>query len=633
MLVFRDITCRLAGRTLLDGASATIPDGHKVGLVGRNGTGKSTLLKIICGEIGLESGSVEMGERTRIAKLPQEPPGGSQSPIDYVLAADTERAELLEEAETATDPDRVAHIHSRLADIQAHTAPARAAIILAGLGFDEAGQNRALDTYSGGWRMRVALAATLFIEPDLLLLDEPTNHLDLEAALWLEGYLRSYPRTFLLVSHDRHFLNNAVEHILHIDHGKLVLYRGDYDSFEAERRAKMAQQTAMAQRQEAARKHLQAFVDRFRAKASKASQAQSRLKMLAKMEPISAALEDPTVIFKLPEPEELSPPIITLDNVNVGYEPGKPVLRKLNLRIDMEDRIAFLGANGNGKSTLAKLLAGALSTDGGKLFKSGKLRIGYFAQDQEDMLDANRTPIQHLQELLPALPPMQVRARLGAFGLTQSKAETAAGKLSGGERARLLFAMVTYHKPHLLILDEPTNHLDIDTRDALVQALNEYSGAVLLVSHDRHLAEACVDRFWLVADGSVTPFDGDLDDYAKLLADRRKGTREQAREAAGEPLSKADRKADRRQAAEARKALAPLRKAVKDAEAALAKLTAERNTLDAKLADPDTYTKLSPADQSALSKRHGEVLRLIDAQEEAWLSAQAELEAAQNDAA
>ena len=633
MLVFRDITCRLAGRTLLEGASATIPDGHKVGLVGRNGTGKSTLLKIICGEIGLESGSVEMGDRTRIAKLPQEPPGGSQSPIDYVLAADTERAALLEEAETATDPDRVAHIHSRLADIQAHAAPARAAIILAGLGFDEAGQNRALDTYSGGWRMRVALAATLFIEPDLLLLDEPTNHLDLEAALWLEGYLRTYPRTFLLVSHDRHFLNNAVEHILHIDHGKLVLYRGDYDSFEAERRAKMVQQTAMAQRQDAARKHLQAFVDRFRAKASKASQAQSRLKMLSKMEPISAALEDPTVIFKLPEPEELSPPIITLDNVNVGYEPGKPVLRKLNLRIDMEDRIAFLGANGNGKSTLAKLLAGALSTDGGKLFKAGKLRIGYFAQDQEDMLDANRTPIQHLQELLPDLPPMQIRARLGAFGLTQSKAETAAGKLSGGERARLLFAMVTHHKPHMLILDEPTNHLDIDTRDALVQALNEYSGAVLLVSHDRHLAEACVDRFWLVADGSVSPFDGDLDDYAKLLSDRRKGAREQAREAAGEPLSKADRKADRRQAAEARKALAPLRKAVKDAETALARLTAERNTLDARLADPDTYTKLSAAEQSTLSKRHGEVQRLIEAQEEAWMNAQADLEAAQSDAA
>ncbi|MBX3456356.1 ABC-F family ATP-binding cassette domain-containing protein [Ferrovibrio sp.] len=633
MLVFRDITCRLAGRTLLEGASATIPDGHKVGLVGRNGTGKSTLLKIICGEIGLESGSVEMGERTRIAKLPQEPPGGSQSPIEYVLAADTERAALLEEAETATDPDRVGHIHSRLADIQAHTAPARAAIILAGLGFDEAGQNRALDTYSGGWRMRVALAATLFIEPDLLLLDEPTNHLDLEAALWLEGYLRNYPRTFLLVSHDRHFLNNAVEHILHIDHGKLVLYRGDYDSFEAERRAKMAQQTAMAQRQEAARKHLQAFVDRFRAKASKASQAQSRLKMLAKMQPISAALEDPTVIFKLPEPDELAPPIITLDNVSVGYEPGKPVLRKLNLRIDMEDRIAFLGANGNGKSTLAKLLAGALTTDGGKLFKAGKLRIGYFAQDQEDVLDANRTAIQHLQELLPDLPPMQIRARLGAFGLTQSKAETVAGKLSGGERARLLFAMVTHHKPHLLILDEPTNHLDIDTRDALVQALNEFSGAVLLVSHDRHLAEACVDRFLLVGDGTVAAFDGDLDDYAKLLADRRKGVKETAREAAGEPLSKTDRKADRRQAAEARKALAPLRKAVKDAETAMAKLTAERNTLDAKLADPDTYTKLSPADQSALSKRHGEVLRLIEDQEEAWLNAQAELEAAQSDAA
>ncbi len=629
MLLFRDITCRLAGRTLIEGASATIPDGHKVGLVGRNGTGKSTLLKIICGEIGLESGSVEMAERTRIAKLPQEPPGGEQTPLDYVLGADTERAALLAEAETATDPERVAHIHSRLADIDAHSAPARAAVILAGLGFDEAMQNRALDTFSGGWRMRVALAATLFVEPDLLLLDEPTNHLDMEAALWLEGYLRSYPRTFLLVSHDRHFLNNAIEHILHIDRGKLVLYRGNYDSFEAERRANMTRQTAMAQRQDAARKHLEAFVARFRAKASKASQAQSRLKMLAKMEPISAALEDPTVIFKLPEPDELAPPIITLDGVSVGYEPGKPVLRKLDLRIDMEDRIAFLGANGNGKSTLAKMLAGELALQGGKLFKAGKLRIGYFAQDQEDVLDPARTPIDHLQDLLPNLPPMQIRARLGGFGLTQAKAETAAGKLSGGERARLLFAMVTHHKPHLLILDEPTNHLDIDTRDALVQALNEFSGAVLLVSHDRHLAEACVDRFWLVADSSVTPFDGTLDDYAKMLADRRKGQKDAAREAGGEALNKADRKADRRNAAEARRALAPLRKAVKDAETLLAKLNAERMTLDAQLADPDTYTKLSPAKVADLQKQHGEVQRRITTQEEAWMAAEAALEEAQ----
>jgi len=630
MLVFREITCRIAGRTLLEGASATLPDGYRVGLVGRNGTGKSTLLKVICGEIPLEAGSVEMPERTRIAKLPQEPPGGSQTPLDYVLAADTERAALLAEAETATEPERVAAIHLRLADIQAHTAPARVAVILAGLGFDEPAQNRPLDSFSGGWRMRVALAATLFVQPDLLLLDEPTNHLDLEAALWLEGFVRSYPRTVLLVSHDRHFLNNAVEHILHIDHGKLVLYRGNYDSFEGERRANLTRQAAMAARQEAVRKDMEAFIARFRAKASKAAQAQSRMKMLAKMQPIAAALEDPTVVFKLPEPEELSPPIITLDNLAVGYQPDQPVLKNLNLRIDMDDRIAFLGANGNGKSTLAKLLAGELKPQSGKLFKSGKLRIGYFAQDQDDVLDPARTPMEHLQELMPQMPPLQVRARLGGFGLTQSKAATPAGSLSGGERARLLFAMVTHHKPHLLILDEPTNHLDMDTRDALVQALNEYSGAVLLVSHDRHLAEACVDRFWLVADGTVTPYDGDLDDYAKWLADRRRNAA--GRDRKGADMSKADRKAERQKAAAARAALAPLRKTAQDAEKRLEKLNGELSRLEAAMGDPQAHEKLQPQALIELQKQHADLARRITATEADWLEASARLEAAEAEA-
>ncbi len=640
MLSFRDLTYRIAGRVLLDHVSATIPAGHKVGLVGRNGTGKSTLFKIICGELQTETGGVELPNDCKIAKLPQEPPGGEQTPIQYVLAADTEREALLIEAEeledstSMEDAERIAAVHMRLAEIDAHSAPARAAVILAGLGFDEAMQNRPLDSFSGGWRMRVALAGCLFSNPDLLLLDEPTNHLDLEASLWLEGYLKTWPRTFLLISHDRHFLNSAVEHILHIDNTKLVLYRGNYDYFEAERRLRMEQQTAFAQRQAEQRKHLQDFVDRFRAKASKARQAQSRLKMLAKMQPIAAAVEDPTVIFRLPDPEELPPPLIVLDHLTAGYVPEKPVLRHLDLRIDMEDRIAMLGANGNGKSTLAKILAGTLKPQAGQIKRSGKLRIGYFAQDQDEVLDESRTPVDHLSDLMPNATVEQLRTRLGGFGLTREKAQTAAGKLSGGERARLLFAMVTHHAPHLLILDEPTNHLDMDTRDALVQAVNEFKGAVILVSHDRHMAEACADRFWLVADGSVKDFDGDLDDYARYLADKRRAAATVKLKGGGNAeTSAADRKAERKQAAAARQALAPLRIAVQNAEKALAKLNAEKMRLDATLADPDTYTKMAPAKQAELQKQHGEIVKKIEAAEETWLDAQAKLEDAQSEAA
>src|SRR5690606_10026795 len=640
MLSFRDLTYRIAGRVLLDHVSATIPAGHKVGLVGRNGTGKSTLFRIICGELQTETGGVELPNDCKIAKLPQEPPGGSQTPIQYVLAADTEREALLAEAEelenstSMEDAERIATVHMRLAEIDAHSAPARAAVILAGLGFDEEMQNRPLDSFSGGWRMRVALAGCLFSNPDLLLLDEPTNHLDLEASLWLEGYLKSWPRTFLLISHDRHFLNSAVEHILHIDNTKLVLYRGNYDDFEAERRLRMEQQTALAQRQAEQRKHLQDFVDRFRAKASKARQAQSRLKMLAKMQPIAAAVEDPTVIFRLPDPEELPPPLIVLDNLTAGYVPDKPVLRHVDLRIDMEDRIAMLGANGNGKSTLAKILAGTLKPQAGQIRRSGKLRIGYFAQDQDEVLDESRTPVDHLADLMPNATVEQLRTRLGGFGLTREKAQTAAGKLSGGERARLLFAMVTHHAPQLLILDQPTNHLDMDTRDALVQAVNEFKGAVILVSHDRHMAEACADRFWLVADGTVKDFDGDLDDYARYLADKRRAAATvKLKDGGNSETSAADRKAERKQAAAARQALAPLRIAVQSAEKALARLNAEKMRLDATLADPDTYTTMTPAKLAELQKQHGEIVRKIEAAEETWLEAQAKLEEAQSEAA
>ena len=642
MLAFRDLTYRIAGRVLLDHVSATIPAGHKVGLVGRNGTGKSTLFKIICGELQTETGGVELPNDCKIAKLPQEPPGGEMTPIGYVLAADTEREALLIEADelenstSMEDAERIAAVHMRLAEIDAHTAPARAAVILAGLGFDEAAQNRPLDSFSGGWRMRVALAGCLFAEPDLLLLDEPTNHLDLEASLWLEGYLKTYPRTFLLISHDRHFLNSAIEHILHIDNTKLVLYRGNYDTFETERRLRMEQQSAFAARQAEQRKHMEEFVARFRASASKARQAQSRLKMLAKMQPITAAIEDPTVIFRLPDPEELPPPLIVLDHLTAGYVPDKPVLRNLDLRIDMEDRIAMLGANGNGKSTLAKILAGTLKPQAGRIQRSGKLRIGYFAQDQDEVLDESRTPVDHLQDLMKTATVEQLRTRLGSFGLTREKAQTAAGKLSGGERARLLFAMVTHHAPHLLILDEPTNHLDMDTRDALVQAVNEFKGAVILVSHDRHMAEACADRFWLVGDGTVKDFDGDLDDYAKLLAERRRAAASTVKLKGGSGKAtdtSADRKADRKAAAAARQALAPLRIAVQTAEKAMAKLNAEKMKLDATLADPDTYTKMSAAKQAELQKQHGDIVKKLEAAEEAWLEAQSKLEEAQAEAA
>ncbi|MFP6749720.1 MAG: ABC-F family ATP-binding cassette domain-containing protein [Alphaproteobacteria bacterium] len=621
MLHINDLTYRIGGRDILSEASAHIPKGHKVGVVGRNGAGKSTLLKLIAGELSGDGGSIRRSRRTRMGMVAQEAPGGPQTLLDYVLAADTKRTVLLAEADSAREPERIGDIHQRLLDIEAHAAPARAAAILAGLGFDEAAQGRALSEFSGGWRMRVALAAILFAAPDLLLLDEPTNYLDLEGILWLEDFLRRYPHTVLLVSHDRDLLNKAVTAILHVDRGGLTLYRGGYDTFEETRRERQLQQERLRQRQDAARKHMQAFVDRFRYQATKARQAQSRLKALARMRPIAEAAVDPSVNFHFPEPGELRSPMITLERASVGYETGRPVLAGLDLRIDAKDRIALLGRNGNGKTTLAKLIEGRLAPMTGDIQRSGKLRTGFFAQHQIEDLHPDDTPVAHLLRLLPDLKEAALRARLGTFGLIQDRAETAVRHLSGGERARLVLALITAKAPHLLILDEPTNHLDVDARQALVQALNDFPGAVLLISHDRHLVELTTDRLWLVAEGKVTPWEGDIDDYRRLAV-RNEAPRERRQ------ASEKDRRAARRANAQARQRLAPLRKIVKAAEQKMSKLQVEQVNIAKSLADPALYRD-TPDKLAQLNQRRAQTDKAVVEAEAVWLAAEEELEAAQ----
>ena len=625
MLQIKNLRHRVAGRLLFDGASAAIPVGARVGLIGPNGCGKTTLLRLITGELQADEGEVERPRALRVGKVAQDAPSGPESLIATVLAADQERAQLLAEAEQSHDPTRLAEVHERLAAIRADAAPARAARILAGLGFDEAAQQGACAGLSGGWRMRVALAALLFSEPDLLLLDEPSNHLDLEATLWLEGFLKAYPGTILIVSHDRGLLNGAVERILHVEGLKLVAYRGNYDAFERIRRERQALEAAQRKRQEAERKHIQAFVDRFRYKASKARQAQSRLKALARMEPIASLVERHTVAFQFPEPQPLPPPLITLDRVAVGYEPGKPVLRDLNQRLDMDDRIALLGANGNGKSTLVKLLAGELQAEDGEITRSPKLRVGYFAQDQAEALDLQATPLEHVARLMPRALPQQLRTHLGGFGFGQDKADVKVGALSGGEKARLLFALMCHQRPQLLLLDEPTNHLDVDARQALIQAINDYPGAVILVSHDRHLIELVADRLWLVADGTVSAYDDDLDAYRKLVLAQRQSERRAARAAAAPDQPTLSKKDKRRASAAARAAVADLRKKARECEALVEKLNREKAELERQLADPEVYGNGSERLQE-LQRQHGALAQALSEAEEAWLARQLELD-------
>jgi ATP-binding cassette subfamily F protein 3 len=627
MLIINDLSVRVAGKLLLEGASAQIPDGARVGLVGRNGCGKSTLFAVIAGRLAPEHGRVETPQRYRIGALAQEAPDGPESLIEVVLNADTERRALLAEADTARDPHRIAEIQTRLADIGAHAAPARAAAILAGLGFSEADQQRPCAEFSGGWRMRVALAAALFAEPDLLLLDEPTNYLDLEGTLWLQDHLARYPRTLIIISHDRDLLDTAVGAILHIENRQLTFYRGAYSGFERQRRERLTLDLKLAKKQEAQRKHLQAFVDRFRAKATKARQAQSRLKLLAKLEPIAALVTQEVRPIVIPPPmKQLSPPIVAIDSVSVGYEPERPVLRKLTLRIDTDDRIALIGANGNGKSTLVKLVAGRLEPMDGTVTRADRLNVGYFAQHQLDELDPGDSAYQHLRRYMPDAPEAKVRARLGAIGFPEAMADQAVATLSGGEKARLLLGLATLSGPNLVMLDEPTNHLDIDSRAALVEAINDFPGAVILVSHDRHLLEACADRLWLVADGTVAPFEGDLDDYRRrVLSDR--GSNGKTSDGERKAEARAGRQEQRRAAAERRAELAPLRRRIKSAEADIARLTAQIAEIDGKLADPALFAR-DPQRAAGLAKARADAASALATAEEDWLDASAAFEGA-----
>src|SRR6056300_246743 len=514
MIKFENIGYSIAGRPLVEDASAAIPAGHKVGLVGRSGIGKRTLFRGIRGELPLDTGSISIPKGARIGGIAQEVPSNEVSLIETVLAQDIERAALLDESETTTDPNRIAEVQTRLADIDAWSAPARAASILKGLGFDEEKQAMPCSAFSGGWRMRVALAGVLFSQPDLLLLDEPTNYLDLEGAIWLETYLAKYPHTMIIVSHDRGLLNRAVGSILHLEDRKLTFYQGAYDTFAKTRAARLASAEAEAKRQDARRTHLQSYVDRFRYKADKAKQAQSRLKMISKLEPITRPQEAALRRFSFPDPEELSPPIVRVENGTAGYE-DTAILSRLDLRIDQDDRIALLGHNGEGKSTLSKLISGRLDPMAGRVVTSNKLRIGYFAQHQVDELFVDETPLDHIRRLRPEKTPAQLRAILGGFGIGAEQADTEVGRLSGGQKARLSLLLATIDAPHLLILDEPTNHLDIESREALVEALTAYSGAVVLVSHDMHLLSLVADRLWLVKGGRVTPYEDDLEGYRR----------------------------------------------------------------------------------------------------------------------
>jgi ATP-binding cassette, subfamily F, member 3 len=623
MLLINDLTYRIEGRPLFEQATAAISEGWKVGFVGRNGAGKSTLLRLIRGEIHADDGSVTVNPRWRIGGVAQEAPASDALLVDIVLGFDRERAALLEEVEETSDPARIGEIHLRLADIGAHSAEARAASILSGLGFSAADQKRPASDFSGGWRMRVALAGVLFSAPDLLLLDEPTNYLDLEGAIWLESFIKRYPNTAVIVSHDRDFLNRTVTHILALENRKLTVSAGDYDTYETKRIEARANAMAFRAKQEAQRRHMQAFIDRFRAKASKAKQAQSRIKALEKMQLVAEPVEERSLPFNFRNPTPTAPPIVRLADADLGYVDGKPVLRRVNLRIDSDDRIAVLGPNGEGKSTLVKSIAGRLSPLGGSVLKHKKLDIAYFAQHQLDELVVGETPLDHVRRLMPDATEAQARGATAALGFGADKADTKVQNLSGGEKARLLLGLITFHGPHLIILDEPTNHLDIDARANLSEALNDFEGAVILITHDAHLAAAVADRLWLVKDGAVKPFEGDLDDYRALVLDASKSERAETARAGArdDPRARA-----RQSAARAREAVAPLRKEAEAAEARVEELSAILPRLDDALAEPGLYER-NPARAIKLQKERAALVEAIAEAETTWLDKLAAIEA------
>lgn len=624
MLTINNLTYRIQGRELFEGASVVLPTGSKTGFVGKNGTGKTTLFHLIQGHIAADAGSIEVQKKARIGGVAQEAPATSLSVLETVMEADVERNALMIEAETATDPDRISEIYVRLADIDAHTAEARASTILKGLGFEQDRQMAPTSELSGGWRMRVALAGVLFSQPDLLLLDEPTNYLDLEGTLWLEKYLATYPHTVFMISHDRDLLNKAVNSIIHLEHRKLTFYKGNYDTFEATRRMQMELNNKSREKTLDQIAHMQKFVDRFKAKATKAKQAQARVKMIAKLKPPEAMFDEHSAPFNFPQPKIEQPsPMINLENVSTGYG-DKVILKRVTMRIDAEDRIALIGVNGNGKSTFAKLLAGDIQVMGGEMRKGKKLEIAHFAQHQMDKLKPEQTPLEHIVDLMPYDNEAKRRSRLAQMGITTSRMDTKAKNLSGGERARLLMGLITFSGPGMLILDEPTNHLDIDSRDALVHALNDYQGAVLIISHDRHLVEATCDTLWIAADGTIKELDEDLDGYQRLILSQsgKNGGGN------GSAQSKEDRKKEKQEAAARRAELAPLRKSIQDAEHKLQRLKTELAKVDAQLSDPATVNG-SVDRLITLGKDKARFTAEIEAVEESWLMLSTEYEEAQ----
>ncbi len=616
MLTIDNLTYKIGGRTIIEDGNLTITDGWKVGIIGVNGAGKSTLFKLISGDLHADGGTVSMGQRQRMGMVRQDVPETDAPLIDLVLAAHEEMAELWKATETEEDLDKIGEIFQRLSDLDAYSAPAKAATLLMGLGFKEHQLQEPFSSFSGGWQMRVMLAAALFVEPELLLLDEPTNHLDLEAIMWLESYLVDYPHTLLVISHDRQLLNKCVDHIVHVDKQKLTLYTGDYDTFERERAFRLGLQQKMHEKQQDQRAHMQKFVDRFGATASKARQAQSRVKALEKMDIVDAVIADRAVKFSFPNPDKIASPMITLNHVDIGYAEGMPILKRVNDNIDNDDRIALLGANGNGKSTLMKLIAGKLGIMKGEMFRSGKLRIGYFSQHQTEELDITSTPYQEMLKLMlqkfPDISESKVRAKLGQFGFSRDLSNNLISSLSGGEKARLLFAFMSFDAPHLLLLDEPTNHLDIDAREALVQALNNYQGAIVIVSHDPNMVERVADRLWLIKDGAVRDFDGDLEDYRNFTIKSRRDERkeEKAQKTSVEPAAKPAKKENP----------VAIKAKLLEAEKAMNELIAEKARLEAEMINPAFYADAIKAAKT--QKIYAKICQDLEATEERWLAQQ-----------
>jgi len=624
MLHINDLTHRIEGRVLFDQATLFVPAKTRMGLVGRNGTGKSTLFRLILGDQSPDDGSVSLQPGARVGTVEQEAPAGAISVMDYVLQADLERTALLAEAETATDPHRIAEIQTRLADIDAHSAEARAGAILHGLGFSNTDQGRACKEFSGGWRMRVAMAATLFAQPDLLLLDEPTNYLDLEGAVWLENHLAKFPGAALVISHDRDLLNSSVHSIVHLKDRKLSVWEGGYDQFQKQLAERQRLQMKLIERQEDERRHLQAFVDRFKAKASKAKQAQSRVKRLEKMQPIATIVEDPVAPFEFPHSERrMANPLVRFDETATGYSDDTPILKNMGMRIDIDDRIGLLGRNGAGKSTFAKLLTGALPVTDGAMRMHKKAVVAHFAQHQIDALSPGHSAYTHVLERMEDATEAERRSRLARFGLPANRQETPAKNLSGGEKARLLMNLITFDGAHLLILDEPTNHLDIDSRAALKTAINDFPGAVVIISHDRDLIETCVDRLWLAENGTIAPYDGDMDDYRRQLLAGEPKPKDKSKPAGGQKTQ------DRREAAAAREKLKPLKAQAAKWEKEIERLKGVLGKIDAGLAVDGLWEK-DPNLATELTKKRAKCVEMIDEAEMSWLDAEEAIEAAQN---